>query len=187
MGNKVKGTPNIPSFLYSVRTFPQVGGAMKRYLSAVLIINKGMDFVAGTALVLIMLLTSFDVVLRYLGHPIQGSYDMVSMGAAFVIGFALPRTSWDKGHINVDILIAKLPRQQFFFDLITRVMAIALFLVIGWNLTRMGASFMKTGDSTLTLGLPLYPIAFALGFAAFIECLALLADVVKLFVKGGTT
>ena len=87
-----------------------------------LIVSKVMDCVAGTALVLIMLLTSLDVVLRYLRHPILGSYDMVSMGAAFVIGFALPRTSWDKMHISVDILVVKLPQKRIVFDLITRVM-----------------------------------------------------------------
>lgn len=158
---------------------------MKRYLTLMQGINKAMDFIAGSTLILIMLLTSFDVVLRYLGYPIQGSYDMVTLAAAFVIGFALPRTTWDRTHINVDILIVKLPiRQQFFFNLITRLLSVALFVIIGWNLTKMGASFLKTGDSTLTLGLPLYPIAFALGFAAFIECLALVADMVKLFAKG---
>lgn len=157
---------------------------MKRYLSVMLIVNRVMDCVAGTALVLIMLLTSLDVVLRYLRHPILGSYDMVSMGAAFVIGFALPRTSWDKMHISVDILVDKLPQKRIVFDLITRVMAMALFLIIGWNLTKLGASFSRTGDSTLTLGLPFYPIVYALGISAFVECLVLLADIVRLFDKG---
>jgi TRAP-type C4-dicarboxylate transport system permease small subunit len=158
---------------------------MKRYLSVMMIVNKAMDCVAGTALVLIMLLTSFDVVLRYLRHPILGSYDMVSIGAAFMIGFALPRTSWDKIHISVDILVFKLPRQRIVVDLITRVMAMALFLIIGYNLTKLGASFSRTGDSTLTLGLPFYPIAYALGICAFVECLVLLADVVRVFYKEG--
>ena len=63
---------------------------MRQYLDIMQVVNKGMDFVAGAFLVAIMLLTSLDVVLRYLGHPIQGSYDLVSFGAAFVIGFALP-------------------------------------------------------------------------------------------------
>jgi TRAP-type C4-dicarboxylate transport system permease small subunit len=158
---------------------------MKRYLSVMLMVNKGMDCVAGTALILIMLLTSLDVVLRYLGYPIQGSYDMASLGGAFVIGFALPRTSWDKNHITVDILTAKLPRQRVVFEVCTRVMAIFLFLLIGWNLTKLGASFMRTGEGTLTLGIPLYPVAYALGLCAFMEVLVLLADMVKILSRGG--
>ncbi len=158
---------------------------MKHYLSIMVIVNKGMDCVAGTALVLIMLLTSLDVVLRYLGHPIQGSYDMVSLGAAFVVGFALPKTSWDRMHICVDILTAKIPRQRIVLQAITRVMATLLFLLIGWNLMKLGSSFLRTGDSSLTLGIPLYPIAYALGLAAFVECLVLVADTVRVFSRRG--
>ncbi|OPY68004.1 MAG: Tripartite ATP-independent periplasmic transporter [Syntrophorhabdaceae bacterium PtaU1.Bin034] len=159
---------------------------MKQYLSIMQVVNKGMDFVAGTFLVLIMLLTSVDVVLRYLGHPIQGSYDLVTFGAAFVIGFALPRTSWNRMHITVDILVEKIPGKRVILDLITRVMAIALFALIGWNFMKLGASFSRTGEGTLTLGVPLYPIAYALGFSSFLECLALLGDIVKIAVQRRT-
>lgn len=156
---------------------------MKQFLSVMQVVNKGADFIAGIALAFIMLLTSLDVVLRYLGHPIQGSYDIASLAGAFVIGFALPRTSWDKMQISVDILVDYIPDKRIILDVSTRILAIALFVLIGWNLMKLGAGFMKTGDSTLTIGLPLYPVAFALGFAAFLECLALVGDIVKVVVR----
>jgi TRAP-type C4-dicarboxylate transport system permease small subunit len=162
------------------------GGGMNRYLSIMQVVNKGMDFVAGTALVLIMLLTSLDVALRYLGYPIQGSYDLVSFGAVFVIGFALPRTTWDRMQVTVDVLVDKIPDQRIVLDVMTRIMAIALFAIVGWNLTKLGASFFKTGDSTLTIALPLYPVAYALGIGAFFECLALVADMVKIILQRRT-
>ena len=156
---------------------------MKSFLSIVQMAAKGMDLVAGTALVLIMLLTTCDVVLRYLGRPIPGSYDLVSFGAAFVIGFALPRTSWEKMHITVDILVEKIPDHRFILDIVTRVMALALFVLVGWNLTAMGAGFFKTGEGTLTLGIPLFPIAYALGFCAFLQCFALIGEVVRILLQ----
>jgi TRAP-type transport system small permease protein len=156
---------------------------MKRYLSIMQGVNKGMDLVAGTALVLIMLLTTFDVVLRYLGHPILGSYDLVSFGAAFVIGFALPRTSWDRMQITVDILVEKMPDRRFILDIITRAMAIALFVLVGWNFIMMGAGFFKTGEETLTLGIPLFPVAYALGFCAFVQCFALIGDAARIVLQ----
>ena len=156
---------------------------MERYLSILQVVNKGMDFVAGTALVSIMLLTTCDVVLRYLGHPILGSYDLVSFGAAFVIGFALPRTSWEKMHITVDILVEKIPDRRFIVDIVTRAMALALFVLLGWNLTVLGADFFKTGEGTLTLGIPLFPIAYALGFCAFLQCFSLIGDVARIVLK----
>lgn len=159
---------------------------MERYLNIIRAVNKGMDLVAGTALVLIMLLTTCDVVLRYLGHPILGSYDLVSFGAAFVIGFALPRTSWEKMHITVDILVEKIPRHRFILDIVTRVMGLALFLLIGWNLILLGTGFFETGEETLTLGIPLFPIAYALGLCAFLQCFSLIGDVVRIVLQRRT-
>lgn len=153
---------------------------MRWFLHLMDVVSRYTDVIAGVALVSIMLLTSFDVVLRYLGRPILGAYDMVTLGGAFVIGFAVPRTSWDKTHVSVDILVERIPERKDIFDLSTRAIAIFFFAVLAWHLTKMGTGFLKTGDSTLTLALPLYPIAFALGFCCFIQCLVLLSDMVKI-------
>ncbi len=156
---------------------------MDKLMNIIQAVNKGMDFIAGTALVSIMLLTTFDVILRYLGHPILGSYDLVSFGAVFVIGFALPRTSWEKMHITVDILVERIPAHRYILDIITRAMALVLFVLLGWNLIVLGADFFKTGEGTLTLGIPLFPIAYALGFCAFVQCFALIGEVGRILLQ----
>jgi len=74
---------------------------------------------------------------------------------------------------------------QAFFAVGTRIIALFFFLVLGWNLTKMGIGFMGTGDSTQTLSVPLYPLAFALGICAFIECIVLVADAVRVVSDGG--
>ena len=158
---------------------------MERYLRILHSAHKGIDLVAGTALVSIMLLTTCDVVLRYLGHPILGSYDLVSAGAVFVIGFALPGTSWQKMHVTVDLLVEKIPRRRYIADLATRALALVLFVLVGWNLTALGSDFLKTGEETLTLGIPLYPMAYALGFCAFLQCLTLAGDAVRIVMRRG--
>ena len=157
---------------------------MKSFLNATERFSRYTDIIAGGALVFIMLLTSLDVVLRYLGIPIFGSYDMVSLAGAFIIGFAVPRSSWDKVHVSVDILVERIPERKMILDLSTRVIALALFAVLSWNFFKLGFSFFKTGEVTLTLELPLYPIPFILGFCSLIECFVLLADAVRIGLKG---
>jgi TRAP-type C4-dicarboxylate transport system permease small subunit len=159
---------------------------MERYLRFIQMATKGMDLVAGTALVSIMLLTTCDVVLRYLGHPILGSYDLVSFGAAFAIGFALPRTSLEKMHISVDILVERIPKRRYIVDIATRFMAFALFVLVGWNLFILGAGFLDTGEETMTIGIPLFPMAYALGCCAFLQCFALLGEVIKIVAQRRT-
>ena len=157
-----------------------------RFLNITLKLNSLMDFVAGSVLVLMMLLTVVDVILRYLGRPIPGTYELVSLAGAVVIGFAIPRTSWDKTHVTVDFLVDRYAERRGIFDVTTRVFSLFLFLLLGWNLVVMGTSLAKTGEGTLTLCLPIYPIAYLLGICCFAECLVLVADIVKVASKGGS-
>jgi TRAP-type C4-dicarboxylate transport system permease small subunit len=159
---------------------------MKQYLNAIQAINKGMDLVAGITFVAIVLLTCSDVIGRYLGHPVQGSYDIVSIMGVFLIGFALPRTAWEKGHVLVDILVSKIPKAAgIILALTTRILAIALFVLITWNLVDMGASFFKTKDATMTIGIPFYPAAYALALCTFVQCLVLIADIARIYMARG--
>jgi TRAP-type C4-dicarboxylate transport system permease small subunit len=152
---------------------------MSRFLSLASALAKLMDIVAGLALVGIMLLTSLDVILRYFGKPIPGAYDIASMAAVFVIGFALPRTAWDRAHVTVDILVDQFPARRRAFWVGTRILALSLFVLLAWNLIKLGLDFSTTGESTLTLALPLYPIAFALGICAVVQCMVLVADLAR--------
>ncbi len=157
---------------------------MSRFLSFTHSLATVMDVVAGLALVGIMLLTSLDVILRYFGSPIPGAYDMASLTAAFVIGFAVPRTAWDRTHVTVDILVDRFPGTKGAFHIITRILALCFFIILAWYLIKLGLSFSKTGEGTLTLALPLYPVAFALGLCCVAQCIVLLADLVR-GVEGG--
>jgi len=158
---------------------------MSRFLSLAGSLAKLMDIFAGLALVGIMLLTSLDVVLRYFGNPIPGAYDIVSLTAAFVIGFAVPRTAWDKTHVTVDVFVDRFPGTRGAFHVITRILGLAFFILLAWNLIKLGLSFAKTGESTLTLALPLYPVALALGFCCVVQCIVLLADLLRPVSVGG--
>jgi TRAP-type C4-dicarboxylate transport system permease small subunit len=147
--------------------------------------SKLMQVVAGTALTFIMLLTGTDVALRIFGHPIIGTYEMVGLGGALVLGFALPMTSWLRGHIFVDFVYIKCPKKvQQVVNVATRIICIAVYLLIGWNLLLMGIELHVSGELTITRHVPFYPIAYALGLCCFAECLVLICDIGK--IAGGT-
>jgi TRAP-type C4-dicarboxylate transport system permease small subunit len=140
-----------------------------------------MQVVSGCGLVFMMLLTTSDVVLRVFGRPIIGTYEIVSFTGAVVVGFALPVTSWLRGHIFVDFFYRKLPVfYQKLFNAATRLLALLFFAFLGWNLWRMASSMVRSGEVSLTLKLPFYPVAYAIGLIAFIECLVLVADCLKI-------
>jgi TRAP-type C4-dicarboxylate transport system permease small subunit len=136
--------------------------------------------IAGFALTGTMLLTVADVVLRAFKRPILGTYELVGLLGALVIAFALPQTSRLKGHVMMDFLTSKLPEMmQSVLHVVTRLPAIALFAVIGWNLWSMGNDFLRVGEVTPTLQLPLYPITYLVALCCFIECLVLFVDMLE--------
>jgi TRAP-type C4-dicarboxylate transport system permease small subunit len=154
------------------------------FMNVVERLSKYMECLAGAALVFIMLLTVADVTSRIFGHPIVGTYEMVGLGGAIVIGFALPITSWLRGHIFVDFFICGMsPRLKGIFDVTTRIVSFGLFVLIGLNLLSYAGDLYRSGEVTLTRQLPFYPVAYGIGLCCFIECLVLICDVVK--VAGG--
>jgi TRAP-type C4-dicarboxylate transport system permease small subunit len=136
--------------------------------------------IAGIALASIVFLTVADVFLRLFKIPIEGTYEIVSMLGAVVIGFAVPQTTIERGHVLMDFLTEKLPFVgQRVLHLVTRLLASLTFLIIGWNLFNLGNDLLDTGQVSLTLKFPEYPVAYGIAFCCLLECLVLLTDLIK--------
>lgn len=136
--------------------------------------------IAGIALASIVFLTVADVFLRMFKIPIEGTYEIVSMLGAVVIGFAIPQTTIERGHVLMDFLTEKLPFVgQRVLHLVTRLLASLTFLIIGWNLFKLGNDLLDTGQVSLTLKFPEYPVAYGIAFCCLLECLVLLSDLIK--------
>lgn len=140
-----------------------------------------MNGIAAVALAFMILLTVADVILRSFRKPIIGTYEIVALLGAVIIGFSIPFTSWMKGHINVDFFILKLPpRGRKIFSLVTKCLGIGLFLIIGWNLIILGMDLYKAREVTPTRHIPFYPILYGIGICCFFQCLVLFGDIVKI-------
>ncbi|MFA5645476.1 MAG: TRAP transporter small permease [Candidatus Ratteibacteria bacterium] len=143
--------------------------------------SKALRLISGVALTFLMLLTIADVILRAFGKPIVGAYELVAFSGAIVIGFALPITSWHRGHIYVEFITDILPKKiRNAFHIITRLMGIIFFLLAGWNLFLVGMDLKRNQEVSLTLRLPFYPIAYGLAVSAFLLCLVLCVDIFKI-------
>jgi TRAP-type C4-dicarboxylate transport system permease small subunit len=143
-------------------------------------ISTWTEVLAGVVLVLIMVVTGCDIVGRIFGSPIPGTYEMVSFAGGLVIGLALPVTSRERVHVIVDIVTSRVSfRAGAILHVITRLMVIALFLLLGYATMRMGIDFRAYGQMTPVLGFPYYPVAYIISGACFIESLVLVADLIK--------
>jgi TRAP-type C4-dicarboxylate transport system permease small subunit len=153
---------------------------MKTYETIIKGLSRLMYWIAGTALTGIMFLTVFDVILRLFKRPILGTYEIVSLLGAVVIGFAIPQTSIDRGQVLMDFLTGRLfSRTQRALHILTRLLGIITFLIIGWNLMVMGNDLRVAGQVSQTLRIPEYPIAYGVGLCCFMECLVLLSELIQ--------
>ncbi len=102
-----------------------------------------------------MFLTVADVFLRTLKRPIVGTYELVGLLGALVVGFAIPQTSRLQGHVLMDFVTAKLSAGiQRVLQVITRILAMGLFAVIGWNMVNLGNDFRRVGEVTPPFSCP---------------------------------
>jgi TRAP-type C4-dicarboxylate transport system permease small subunit len=155
---------------------------MKGFPEKVKALARFLNIIAGVSLTFLMLLTVMDVVLRTLKRPIVGTYELVAFSGAVVIGFCLPLTSWMRGHIYVDFFILRFSqRVRNIFNLATRCVVIVLFFLIGWNLIKYGMDLQKSGEVSLTLQMPFYPVAYGVGICCFVQCLVMVCDILKIF------
>jgi TRAP-type C4-dicarboxylate transport system permease small subunit len=155
---------------------------MNGFLQLVFGLSKWANHAAGATLTAVMLITVGDVLLRSLGSPIVGIYELVAFAGAVVIGFSIPFTSWVRGHIYVDFFVGKLPGGcRKIIHLLTRSLGIGVFGLAGWNLMKMAQDLRHSGEVSPTLHLPFYPVVYGIGLACLLESLVLVSDMVKVF------
>jgi TRAP-type C4-dicarboxylate transport system permease small subunit len=159
---------------------------MQRFFSTTLRFSKGLNWVGGVILALMMLLTVVDVVLRYLGGAITGTFELMSFAGALVAGFAIAQTSQDGAHVSVDMLTQALSgRRKSVLLVFTKLIGIGVFALLAWSLFLKGNDLYKTGEVSLTLHVPYYPVAYGLSFSSLVECFVLLSDILKAMFRGG--
>jgi len=138
---------------------------------------RRLGIVAAASIFFMMALTCADVILRLFRMPIPGTYEIVSFMGAVAVSFAVARTSVEKGHVAVSLVVQLLPkRAQGLVEGIIAILGIILFALIAWQSSLYALDCQRSGEVSLTLQLPFYPIIYGIAFGAVIVCLVLLVD-----------
>jgi TRAP-type C4-dicarboxylate transport system permease small subunit len=145
-------------------------------------ISKLLNVIAGIAVTFMMFFTVADVLLRAGGHPIIGTFEIVSLLLALVIGFGIPQVSLDRGHVYMDFLVEKLSENgRRVMNTFTRVLCLALFASIGFKLFSVGARFHASGEVSPTIMIPFYPVAYCVAVCCLLECCVFIFDIVRIW------
>jgi TRAP-type C4-dicarboxylate transport system permease small subunit len=157
-----------------------------------------MYYVAGGAIVLMMLITCADVFLRlvvtlcakygwpirtYL-QPIPGTYELVCFLGSTAAAFAMAHTTRESGHVAVSLIVRLLSEKiQAGFKIVTSSLSLILFGLISWQSIMYARKLVESGEVSMTLELPYYPFVYGVAFASFAVCLVLIMTVINEWMK----
>ena len=144
-------------------------------------LTRGLNALAAAAVMGMMLLTCADIFLRLMRHPITGTYETVGFMGALCVSWALAQTSVDKGHIAVDFLVQRLSeKSQKIVEAINSLISAVFFLVVAWQGVRYGLELKASGEVSMTLQTPIYPIVYGLAAGCAVLSLVLAARLVDI-------
>jgi len=139
---------------------------------------RGANVVAASALIAMMFLTGTDVTLRYIfNSPIPGSLELTEFLMAIVVGLALAHCALDKGHLRVDLVVSRLPKQvQLVLHSIASFTFLGLFILITWKtVDRAWAMFDDKIESAI-FAIPAFPFVLAVAVGSAVLCLVLMKE-----------
>jgi TRAP-type C4-dicarboxylate transport system permease small subunit len=132
--------------------------------------------IAAAAVIGMMALTCVDVLLRFLRHPIPGTYEIVGMLGAVFVSFSLARTTIDNGHIAVDFLVQRFPKRlQHAVEALNSGLCALLFSVVCVQCVQYALDLKASGEVSMTLQMPIYPFVFGLAVGCALLSIVLYA------------
>lgn len=127
-----------------------------------------------------MTLTCADVFLRLFDNPIPGTYELMGFFGTFTASLSLAHTYLEKGHIAVDLFVERLPtRVQIIIDGIGAMLGGILFATFTWQGFVYVKELKSSGEVSLTLGLPVYPMALGTVAGCMLLTLVLTVHMVR--------
>ena len=148
-------------------------------------ISRVLIAIGATILAMMMFLTALDVCLRYIfNSPLSGAFELVEYMMAVVVPFCIVYCAEERGHVAVELILAKFPKKiQTVVDVFTTLAAIAFTVIMAWqNFLYIGEVYDSNLTSSVLL-IPAYPfvVRVALGISAF--ALMLLVHLVDMISK----
>ena len=137
---------------------------LRAYTAVVTFLVRVMTVVAGLSIVVMIGITTLDVVLRYcFGRPVTGAFDIIRLAGALTIACGLPYTTAVKGHVAIEYFFLKLwPRARVAVDTVMRLLGMVLFGLLSWQSFRYGMDLKRVGEVTPTLQVPTFWVAWVI-------------------------
>ena len=146
----------------------------------VVLMSKLSDRISQVAVMGMMLVSIANILGRMFWRPIYGTFDYVSFFSVIVVALALAYCAAQKGHISVELFVARLPRRaQGIIGCFANILSLGMFAIVIWQCMAFAERMIRTRQVTMTALLPFYPFIYVIAFGCFLLCLVILVELVK--------
>jgi len=148
-------------------------------------LERFMALLSGLAVFSLMFLAAYSVAGRkFFASPLPGYVDWIEILMPLMAIMGIAYVQRDGGHIRMDILIGQLKgRALWAAELLSVLLIFGLILMLLWgSWAHFDRSFdmsrpMWSRDSTIDIGLPIWPSKLVVPVAFFVLCLRLLLQI----------
>lgn len=144
--------------------------------------NVLLAYVGGYVLFGMMLLTTCDVIGRYIFNlPISGAYEITEAMMVTLVFFFIAYTQATKAHVGVELVINLLPQKiRVIIDIITHLLSLLMILLVAWMSTIRWLELMRIKEHTPILHIPVSPFLLILALGCFVFCIEFGKDILRL-------
>jgi len=127
-----------------------------------------------------------NMILRSLGLPVTGTYELMGLGGAMIAALAMGGTQEARGHIQVAVLDGYLPPMvRRGMEAAAHILSTVFFGLVIWRLFELSWALKESGELSETLRIPFYPVVFLVGLGFVSLGLNLVRQTWELFTKDG--
>jgi TRAP-type C4-dicarboxylate transport system permease small subunit len=122
--------------------------------------------ISGVFLLGIMILIVSNIIYRFFGHVIPGTYELTGLFAVAAVAFALGYTALQKSHVTIRIVQSRFsPRTRVTSEIITSVISLGTWALVIWaSIVTMGDRWLREMSETLEIPYLPFRFVFVLGF-----------------------
>jgi len=154
--------------------------------SKISILSRFMGIIAICVLVVMMLFTVLNVVMRgFFDSPIPGDVELTEVWM-ICVGFLGLAWCGIKGmHIKVDLVVSFLPKRiQSIFDSFGYLLGLGITILLAWRSFVDGIANKEMNFLSATLEFPIYPFYMIVGIGYSVLCCAILVLLVRSISEG---
>ena len=148
-------------------------------------LNRWFIWIGGFALLLMIGIACANMLLRPLGSPLKGAYELVGFLGAMTVAFALGYAQITRAHISVDILATRYSKKTSkIMNIISSLLGVIFFILVAWQVSVFGTTIWERGETSETLRIIYHPFVYAVAISCLLLAFILFIDLLKSVAAG---